>query len=256
MSIQGFLGKKKEGLKAEMHLFHCPVCNKETDMTGLPVYYLRELQKYQSVHNIFFFETLNLEHYHCANCGASDRDRLYALFLRKYLADHKEIKLLDIAPAAILAKFIRSFSQVNYCSMDLYMKGVDDNFDITDMHGYLEGQFDVFICSHVLEHIPDDRKAMLELYRVLKPGGTGIAMVPINLAVQTTLEDPAITDIPGRWKYFGQEDHVRMYAKNDFIARLQSVGFTTRLLDINYFGADLFERSAVYPTSVLYLVNK
>ena len=78
--------------------------------------------------------------------------------------------------------------------------------------GYSEGQFDVFICSHVLEHIPDDRKAMQELYRILKPRGYGIAMVPINLKVEMTLEDPSL-QIPSRWKYFAQDDHVRMYAK-------------------------------------------
>ena len=140
--------------------------------------------------------------------------------------------------------------------MDLLMKEVDDNFDITDMNGYTDGQFDFFICSHVLEHIPDDRKALQELFRVLKPSGTGIAMVPINLGIERTLEDPSITDIAGRWKYFGQDDHVRMYAKKEFISRLESAGFKTTLLDVDYFGAEAFKKAGIYPSTVLYVVTK
>ncbi len=225
-------------------------------MDPLPVYYLTESHKYGFIHNIFFTETINYAHYSCKNCGAPDRDRLHALYLRRYLKNKKKISLLDIAPAQALQTFIRKQTNVIYRSMDLMMNNVDDHLDITNMHLYKDGQFDFFICSHVLEHIPDDIKAMQELYRIVKPGGEGITMVPINLQVEKTLEDPNCTDIPTRWKLFGQDDHVRMYAKEDFINRLRSVGFKVNLYDINYFGADVFERNAIFPTSVLYIVSK
>ena len=79
----------------------------------------------------------------------------------------------------------------------------------SDKYTRQNGQFDFFICSHVLEHIPDDIKAMKELCRVLKTGGKGIAMVPINFEVEKTLEDPG-TNVAARWKYLGQDDHVRI----------------------------------------------
>lgn len=237
--------------------FDCPVCKSSNEiMHPLSMHYFIEMQKYGCVHNIFYTETINFGHYTCSVCGASDRDRLYALFLDDYFKKNNAVKLLDIAPAGSLKTFIKRYAGVAYRSMDLYMDDVDDKLDITDMHLYKDEQFDFFICSHVLEHIPDDKKAMSELYRVLKRGGKGIAMVPINLLSEKTLEDPSCTDIPARWKYFGQDDHIRAYEKKDFINRLKSVGFTVQLLDINYFGEDAFARNAIFPSSVLYIVSK
>ena len=236
--------------------FFCPVCRKATNMLALPTVYLAKMLEHRCIHNIFLAETLNIEHYSCSNCGASDRDRLYALYLEKYLSQKKSISLVDVAPANQLAHFIRQFTNVSYRSTDLHMEVVDDLQDITDMHLYANEQFDFFICSHVLEHIPDDKKAMAELYRILKKGGSGIAMVPINFGVTETLEDPTITDVAIRWKLFGQYDHVRMYAKNNFILRLNEIGFHVELLDINYFGAEVFKIAAIFQSSVLYIVTK
>ncbi len=237
--------------------FTCPLCKTENlSFLPLPIEWFRELQKYQYVHNIFFCETVNLADYMCPCCGAADRDRLYALYLSEHFNGRTQTALLDIAPSNELARFMRSFPSVQYRSMDLYMKEVDDNLDITDMHLYKEGQYDFVVCSHVLEHIPDDVQAMREIYRILKHGGKAIMMVPINLILETTMEDPAFTSIGDRWKYFGQDDHVRQYAKKDFLDRLESVGFTVDQLDINHFGEQVFEKAGIYPTSVLYIANK
>jgi len=245
-------GENKEAV------YNCPVCGATNiRIHALPIHFFAQWQKYQTVHNPFFIETMNIEHYMCSKCFASDRDRLYAIYLQHYLDTVMyKVKFLDIAPAPALRTFLKNNINVAYRSMDLMMAEVDDNLDITNMHAYSDEQFDFFICSHVLEHIPDDTKAMAELYRVLKKGGQGIAMVPINLQLQETMEDPACTDEVLRWKYFFQDDHVRMYAKEDYISRLMSVGFTVEQLDINYFGKEVFERNAIWPTSVLYVVNK
>jgi SAM-dependent methyltransferase len=238
-------------------VFQCTVCNSTgVGMNPLPIYYFKELHKYQYIHNIFFTETINFEHYSCENCGAADRDRLYALYLKEFLKKNEIISILDIAPALSLSNFLKAFENVNYRSMDISMLGVDDHLDITNMYKYNDNQFDYYLCSHVLEHIPDDLKAMQELYRILKPGGKGITMVPINLELKETMEDPTKTSIGDRWKYFGQDDHVRQYAKTDFINRLKSVGFKVELFDITYFGEETFKKNAIYPTSVLYVVSK
>ncbi len=257
---------EEENKKIKISPYTCPLCN-ASGIDMLPVYavfgdamktYFSEYQKNQSIHNIFLYETFNMADYGCSNCYANDKDRLYALFIEKYLNEISpgQIDLLDIAPTVQLTAFLKKKPQINYKSMDLMMEGVDDHADITDMHIYKDGQFDFFICSHVLEHVPDDIKAMNELYRILKQGGKGIVMVPINLGVETTLEDPYGTDISKRWKYFGQDDHVRIYAKQDFINRLESVGFKVDLLDADYFTSVVFEKTAVYSTSVLYIASK
>ena len=93
--------------------------------------------------------------------------------------------------------------------------------DITDIQ-YPDESFDVIYCSHVLEHVVDDRKAMSEFRRVLKSDGWAILLVPIT--VETTYEDPSIVDPAERLKHFGQDDHVRRYGK-DYVERLRAAGF-------------------------------
>ncbi len=244
--------------QAEKQLFDCPVCEaKAVEMYPVPAHFLGQWQKYQTIHNPIFFETMNLEHYLCSKCFSPDRDRLYALYLNEFISEvSHEINLLDIAPSNGLRSFLKNNKRVVYRSMDLMMENVDDKLDITDMHSYPDEQFDFFICSHVLEHIPDDIKAMRELYRITAKGGKGIVMVPINLQLENTMEDNNCTNTDLRWKYFFQDDHVRMYARKDFIERLGSAGFNVKQLDKGYFSEEVFLKNAVYPTSVLYVVEK
>jgi ubiquinone/menaquinone biosynthesis C-methylase UbiE len=108
----------------------------------------------------------------------------------------------------------------------------------------------------VLEHVEDDRKALAELFRILKPEGWGIIMVPINLAVSEIDEDPAVTDEAERWRRFGQFDHVRRYSKQGFLHRVQSAGFAVDQLGVDFFSKEVFHRSGISSTSVLYIVNK
>jgi SAM-dependent methyltransferase len=88
--------------------------------------------------------------------------------------------------------------------------------------------FDIIICCHVLEHVPDDRKAMKELFRVLKPKGQAILQVPISYALET-FEDTTIQTPEARFAAYGQTDHVRLYG-SDYSDKLKSVGFK-----VNYF---------------------
>ena len=81
-----------------------------------------------------------------------------------------------------------------------------------------------------MEHIPDDTKAMQELYRVLAPGGIGIFQIPQDLSRKTTYEDNSITDPKERTKIFGQYDHVRIYGY-DYFNKLRSIGFEVLAAD-------------------------
>lgn len=201
-------------------------------------------------------ETLNYKNYTCYGCGITDRDRLYILFFEKALEKDKQYNIVEFAPTAPLSAWLKKRPNIRLRTSDLFMAGADDQLDLQNLHIYADNSFDIFICSHILEHVDDDIKAMKELFRILKPGGWGIAMVPIIEKVTRTVEDPTITDVNLRLKYFGQSDHVRLYAKQDFIQRLESVGFKVKLYTADYFGKELLERSGITQRSVLYIVQK
>jgi SAM-dependent methyltransferase len=239
--------------------YFCPVCSSTvSQFHRLSDFYYENLDKYGHIFSIFQNETLNYLNYFCPACSGSDRDRLYALYFQKEVSQVKdEFRLLDIAPSASLQKFIKAkYPHIGYRSADMMMDGVDDIVDITQMDLYRDNTFDFFICSHILEHIDNDRKAMSELYRVLKRGGKGIAMVPIMLSLPEDYENPEVTTPEDRWKHFGQDDHVRMYSKTGFIDKLTSTGFTVAQLDINFFSSETFDKYGIHPRSVLYIVEK
>jgi SAM-dependent methyltransferase len=182
---------------------------------------------------------------------------LYALYFEEYFRAGGSLQsVLDIAPRPGLAQFLKGAGTKIYRSADMIAPDADDRVDIQNMSIYADCQFQVFICSHVLEHVPDDVAAMRELYRVLAPDGWGICMVPINLSLSEIYEDTSIVDEAGRWKHFGQNDHVRKYSKKGFVERLESVGFVVEQYGISHFGRDAFRRHAIHPRSVLYVVRK
>ena len=135
----------------------------------------------------------------------------------------KNYKVLHIAPEQEFLRKFKKMKNLEYTSADLFSPIVDVKADILDLP-FADESFDVVICNHVLEHIEDDRKAMSELYRVMKKGGWGILQVPMKNSLEKTYEDFTITDPKERQKNFGQYDHVRWYGM-DYFDRLKSVGF-------------------------------
>lgn len=251
---------RKEEQKDTLN-FKCSVCQHRVDsFRRLPQFYDDKLDEFGYVHSIFQFETLNRQKYSCPNCGASDRNRLYALYLRqeffKREKDNIESKLLDVAPDQSLKSLVLIRDSVKYRSVDMYMDGVDDKADITDLSIYEDNRFDIILCSHVLEHIVEDRKAIAELYRVLAKGGFGIIMVPILLTLEEDLENKEYSSEALRWKYFGQGDHVRMFSKAGFILKLEEAGFKIHQLGVDYFGEAVFKEYGIHPRSILYVVEK
>jgi dTDP-4-amino-4,6-dideoxygalactose transaminase/SAM-dependent methyltransferase len=239
----------------------CPVCeDRVPGFSPLPEFYFHDLESNGSDLRVADFETCNFKAYQCPHCGATDRDRLYGLYLANRLpsedSQQPNFALLDIAPSGPLSAFIRRKFKIYYRTADRFMKNVDDRIDITSMGCYADNSFDAFICSHVLEHIEDDRKAMAELFRVLKPGGWGIAMAPICLALNEIREDFSKTSEAERTKYFGQNDHVRVYSRESFIGRLKAVGFEVREVRQDHFKTEHVERCGISPSSVLYIVEK
>jgi SAM-dependent methyltransferase len=239
---------------------YCPVCRQSvTRFEPIGWDYIAMMNNFGYIQPIFQGETFDPVNYFCPICKASDRDRLYALFLEQFLnrmEKKRGFRFIDFAPSRPLSLFLKTFSFLDYRSADLFSENVDDRVDIMDLKIYETESVDFFLCSHVLEHVTNDRKAISELYRILKGGAMGILMVPIILTLQTTCEDPSITSPEMRWKYFGQDDHLRIYAKNDFLQKVQSAGFLIHQLDRNFFGAELLNHHGIHNRSVLYIVQK
>ncbi|ROI13590.1 class I SAM-dependent methyltransferase [Epilithonimonas hominis] len=166
-----------------------------------------------------------------------ERHRQMWLYLQNEtnIFTHK-LKVLHIAPEQEFLRKFKKMKNLEYTSADLFSPIVDVKADIVDLP-FEDNSFDVIICNHVLEHIVDDRKAMSELYRVMKSGGWGIVQVPMRNSLEKTYEDFTITDPKERQKHFGQYDHVRWYGM-DYFDRLKSVGFDA---DINFYSQKFSE---------------
>lgn len=138
-------------------------------------------------------------------------------------------KVLHFAPEQAFYGRFRKLKNLTYTTTDLNSPLADVKADICNLP-FEDASFDVILCNHILEHIPDDTKAMQELYRILKPGGWGVFQIPQDLTREATFEDDSITDKKERTKIFGQYDHVRIYGR-DYFDKLRSVGFTVEEVD-------------------------
>lgn len=159
----------------------------------------------------------------CPVCGSLERHRLIWLHCRANtnLFDGRAKRLLHIAPEPCLARVLKQVPGLEYIRSDFAGTRTTVRLDVTAIP-FRDGSFDVILCNHVLEHVAEDRQAMRELRRVLRPGGWAIMQVPIK--GDTTLEDPAITSPEARTLHYGQDDHVRQYGL-DYEERLRAAGF-------------------------------
>lgn len=160
----------------------------------------------------------------CPGCGSLERHRLSALYLKdKTNLFFSSLRLLHVAPEECLQRVFRTVPNLEYTSIDLESPLAEQKMDIREL-SFPDAVFDCIICSHVLEHIPDDQKAMKELLRVLKPGGWALIQSPVDQIREITFEDPTIVTKEDRLRCFGQEDHVRIYGR-DYVNRLQNNGW-------------------------------
>tara|TARA_R100001369_G_scaffold21881_3_gene39752 strand:+ start:57352 stop:58119 length:768 start_codon:yes stop_codon:yes gene_type:complete len=159
-----------------------------------------------------------------------ERHRLLWLYLKNESAIFSApLKLLHFAPEQAFYKRFRKMKNLEYTTTDLNSPLADVKADICNLP-FDDNSFDFILCNHVLEHIPDDTKAMKELYRILRPGGTAILQIPQDLQRANTFEDNSITSRKERAKIFGQYDHVRVYGR-DYFEKLRSIGFKVEEVD-------------------------
>jgi SAM-dependent methyltransferase len=166
----------------------------------------------------------------CPKCGSMERHRLLWLWLREesdfFTAG---LRVLHFAPEYGVRKRLAALPNLDYHTADLESRLADDHFDIAQIP-YPAESFDVILCNHVLEHVPDDAAALSELHRILRSDGWAILMTPIGKGVRRTVEDPQVGEPHQRLAKYGQEDHVRLYGQ-DFYERLRDAGLEVEAID-------------------------
>jgi SAM-dependent methyltransferase len=189
----------------------------------------------------------------CWCCGSHERHRAQWLLMERrpeLLGGARS--LLHFAPEWSLRRRLERFEHLRYVTADLAQTDVDVRLDITALE-LPDESFDAVLCSHVLEHVPDDVAAMRELRRIVAPRGWCLVMVPIDLGREHTYEDPSLVSPEARQRAFWQHDHVRLYA-TDIGERLAAAGFEVeRIRPLAEFGAPTVERCRIGDADDLWL---
>lgn len=197
------------------------------------------------------YEMWNKQTAICPICYSTDRERMYKLYMERqvgFLSTPKSV--LHIAHENCLQDWLSNQPNIHYESD---MVNSAEDMKLLD---YPDQTFDVIVCSHVLEHVKDDVQAMKELYRVMKDQGWGIIQVPIALNLKKTFEDDRIVTPEERNRAYGQDDHLRIYTKKDFVKKLKSAGFTVKPVNfIETFGTGMI-KFGFSPNDILYTVTK
>jgi SAM-dependent methyltransferase len=177
----------------------------------------------------------------CPVCHACDRTRMIMLWLEAEagvgsgVGGTRPCRILHVAPDFGLYLWLKRQTGVEYTGSDIDAARYRhiDNIRAADLTGtpFPDDAFDIVICSHVLEHVPDDRAALREILRILAPGGRALLLTPFALDGAGTDEDPSLADPAERHRRFGQWDHVRLYDREDFVTRMAEAGFETALFE-------------------------
>jgi len=172
------------------------------------------------------------ENVFCPNCLSKNRERLLKDVIDHFL-EIRNKKVLHFSPEKHLYRYLKT--QANIVTIDIspgFYKTIDPAIlygDATSLQ-FEDQSFDIVLANHILEHIPEDLKAMKEILRVLRNDGVAILQAPWSESLPATIEDPYIADPEKQARLYGQKDHVRIYSLNDYVARLRAAGFKTKVI--------------------------
>ena len=197
----------------------------------------------------------------CPKCLSLERHRLLWHYLMNNNSERERIKnlptILHIAPEVCL---MREFKRIylsapqNYITADLESPLADMHFDVQQIP-MADSSVDIIICNHLLEHVESDYKALTEMNRIMRSGGMGVMLAPIDYTLETTFEDDTITDPKQRAEVFGQYDHRRIYGK-DYLERLRAAGFEAFEIDYAAEFSDSDRTKFSFGSDKLYIVRK
>lgn len=194
----------------------------------------------------------------CPRCGSLGRHRVDWLFLRhRRLLEPRNgtLRLLHVAPEPAFQRHLADDPRIDYVSGDLDSALAMERLDVTDIQ-HPDNSFDAIICNHVLEHVPDDGRALRELHRVLAPGGWAMLQVPLDSSKEQTHEDASVVDPEERRRLFWQHDHVRLYGR-DYTDRIEEARFSVTVERfVEGLPADEVERQRLDRQELIYLARK
>lgn len=217
--------------------YRCPLCNQSAR-----TFIDNNKRDGQSVIDKYRITAMGARpHYRCPWCDSSDKERLLWLYIeRQSLINNKakQISILHIAPEKNIKIKLQTQRHISYISGDKFdgdaryrdMRYGDSEYMDIIKTRFSNESFDVVICNHVLEHILDDVSAMQEIYRILKNGAIAILQVPASQIIEKSIEYGHLDSQSERLNAYGQVDHVRIYAEQDYIERLKKAGFTVNTI--------------------------
>ena len=238
------------------HMYWCNVCKNDVFFLPIPPGYEMLRRQNGFMYWNAKFQLESKDNYTCPVCKSKDRDRLIIAFLEMIQAENEErLRMLQVAPAPAIENYALGRTDIFYESTDLLMPNVTFQADLQNMYMIEDETYDVIVCAHVLEHVEDDIQAMNELYRILKPEGVCLILVPLIVGKMDTDEQWGCTAAEN-WRRFGQGDHSRLYGKKDFIKRLDKAGFHVNELGKGWFGEEFYQRCGFDDYSILYVATK
>jgi len=193
----------------------------------------------------------------CPVCWSIDRERLLYCYFNEFNLLDKCYKVLHFAPEIKLKEFIERNCEGEYITADLYDQTVMEKIDVSKIP-YQDDTFDLIICNHVLEHVPDDKAAVSEIFRTLKREGVAILQVPIGRFLNQTLYDDKLNSKEQREVLYGQDDHLRVYAESDYLKLLDSTGFevNTFLWELHEVFSSKGKRYGLVEGETIYIAEK
>ncbi|MGB3006848.1 MAG: methyltransferase domain-containing protein [Chitinophagaceae bacterium] len=200
----------------------------------------------------------------CPRCRSNDRDRFFWLYLEAHPGFLRPgIKVLHISPETIYYNLFKKIPGVQYIAGDKFVLQFGSTYppdtiylDITDMSQFPDNTFDFLFCSHVLEYIKEDQKALAELFRVLKKGGKAIISVPIRFGHYETIEDPSITDPQEQALLYGDTGHLRYYGE-DYKEKVKNAGFMPEFIPVaDFISPELIKKCVIKPKDAVHICTK
>lgn len=245
--IEDFIGQK---------IKRCNVCGNDVFFAPIPGGYEAKRKEHGFLYWNADFQLESRDNYSCPVCGAYDRERLMIAFLDEVRPEgNEQLRMLEVAPTPPIRRYAQGRGDIVYESTDLMMQNVTFQADLQHMDMVEDETYDIIVCSHVLEHVENDALAMSELHRMLKPEGVCLVLVPLIVGKTDTEEQWGCTE-EENWRRFGQQDHSRLYGKQDFIGKLQNAGFYVNELGREWFGDEFYETCGFDDLSIMYVATK
>ncbi len=142
-------------------------------------------------------------HSACPRCDSRSRHRGLAILLPQLLAEHEPDRVLHFAPEPVLRRYLET-PQTRYETADLHLDDVTHrNVDLETLP-FPAGSYDLLVCNHVLEHVPDDESALRELARVVNADGAVLITVPGNFRQHATRHFSGVLE-NGHYRDYGTD---------------------------------------------------